>query len=103
MNQYHANCNNRRMMSNNMPSAQPFHAMRMETCPTNTADSNPCCCETNNKPSTACQPEESFTKPLAMAYVPIQSWKCLYEPCEAIYKGTLFKELNLDFLGRRCN
>ena len=104
MNQYHTNCNNRRMMSNNMPSTQS-NAMRMETCPqtnANSMNSNPCC-ETTQKPSTACHPEEFHKIPLAMAYVPLQSWKHLYEPCEAIYKGTLFKELNLDFLGRRCN
>ena len=42
-------------------------------------------------------------KALAMAYVPWQSWKKLYEVCEGFSTGTIFKELNLEFYGRRCN
>ena len=42
-------------------------------------------------------------KALAMAYVPWQSWKNLYEICEGFSKGTIFKELDLDFYGRRCS
>ncbi len=37
--------------------------------------------------------------PLAMAYVPWQTWGNLYEPCEALSQGTIFKELNLKFCG----
>lgn len=40
---------------------------------------------------------------LAMAYVPWQSWGNLYEICEGFKTGTIFKDLDLEFLGRRCN
>ncbi len=32
-------------------------------------------------------------KPLAYAYVPIQSWRMLYSPSDALAHGTLFEEL----------
>ena len=31
--------------------------------------------------------------PLAYAYVPVQRWRMLYSPEEALNKGTLFEEL----------
>lgn len=40
--------------------------------------------------------------PLAMAYVPWQKFCNLYDECEAIYKGTIFRELDLHFYGMRC-
>ena len=39
--------------------------------------------------------------PLAMAYVPVQEWDCLYNPSEALCKGTAFPELDLIFCGSR--
>ena len=39
--------------------------------------------------------------PLGMAYVPWQRFCNLYEGCEALYHGTLFKDLDLDFYGVR--
>lgn len=41
--------------------------------------------------------------PIAMAYVPWQSYGSLYSLPQALQNGTLFGELNLDFAGRRCN
>lgn len=38
--------------------------------------------------------------PLAMAYVPMQQWEKLYEPCEALERGTLFCKLDLPFVGK---
>lgn len=35
--------------------------------------------------------------PLAMAYVPIQSWSEPYSPCRALSRGTLFPLLDLPF------
>lgn len=35
--------------------------------------------------------------PLAMAYVPIQSWGDTYTPCRALCRGTLFPQLDLPF------
>ena len=40
--------------------------------------------------------------PLAMAYVPWQQFCNLYDEHEAFHDGTIFKDLDLDFYGRRC-
>ena len=40
--------------------------------------------------------------PLGMGYVPWQQFENLYEECEAVYHGTIFCDLDLDFLGMRC-
>lgn len=47
--------------------------------------------------------EDMPGKALAMAYVPWQTWENLYEICEGFSAGTIFKDLNLEFYGRRCN
>ncbi len=36
---------------------------------------------------------------LAMAYVPVQQWQDLYEPEDALYRGTIFRQLDLPFEG----
>ena len=51
----------------------------------------------------ACCEDDMPGKALAMAYVPWQSWRKLYEVCEGFSTGTIFKELDLEFYGRRCN
>nr|WP_294491677.1 spore coat associated protein CotJA [uncultured Mediterraneibacter sp.] len=38
--------------------------------------------------------------PVAMAYVPWQHWKDLYEPRRAFESGTIFMELDKPFLGK---
>lgn len=38
--------------------------------------------------------------PIAMAYVPWQKWRDLYEPCQALGHGTIFSELDKPFLGK---
>jgi hypothetical protein len=41
--------------------------------------------------------------PLGMTYVPWQQFRCLYEnEFVAIERGTLFKELDLEWYGRSC-
>ena len=40
--------------------------------------------------------------PLTMAYVPWQKWQNIYKPENALCAGTIFQELDLAFLGRRC-
>lgn len=40
-------------------------------------------------------------KPLAMAYVPWQYFKDVYEPDRALRCGTIFPELDKPFLGKR--
>ena len=37
---------------------------------------------------------------LAMAYVPWQTWRDIYDPCKALECGTIFQELDKPFLGR---
>lgn len=39
--------------------------------------------------------------PIAMAYVPWQTWQNIYEPSEALKAGTLFADLDLRFYGVR--
>lgn len=50
------------------------------------------------------KPHQIKQKSLAMAYVPNQEFKDLFEPCEALKHGTMFKELNLPFCctGGKC-
>lgn len=43
------------------------------------------------------------TFPIAMSYVPWQSFANLNEPQKALACGSLFQDLYLDFYGRRCN
>lgn len=40
--------------------------------------------------------------PLAMAYVPVQKWRMLYEEDVALERGTLFRELDKPFLGEEA-
>jgi hypothetical protein len=41
--------------------------------------------------------------PVAMAYVPWQRFRKIYDNLDEAYKvGTIFPELNLPFTGRRC-
>lgn len=41
--------------------------------------------------------------PLGMAYVPWQQFVNLYDSTTGFDRGTIFKDLDLDFYGRRCN
>jgi len=81
------------------------------------------CTESRNKADCGCNVEELYSaqknkaeegimagrmtdlsgKPIAMAYVPWQIWTDLYEICDGFRAGTIFKELDLGFDGRRCN
>ena len=38
--------------------------------------------------------------PVAMAYVPWQKWKDIYDSCKAFESGTIFAELDKPFLGK---
>lgn len=40
-------------------------------------------------------------KSLAMAYVPWQTWRDIYEADKGFHYGTIFKELNMPFVGKR--
>ena len=39
--------------------------------------------------------------PLAMAYVPMQKWRDIYDIDVGFSRGTIFKELDLPFLGKQ--
>ena len=41
--------------------------------------------------------------PLAMAYLPMQSWGQTYDGLKALDSGTIFPELDLPFCGRRLS
>ena len=54
--------------------------------------------------STACDKEFSLQgMALAMAYVPWQPYANLYSLSQAVRQGTIFRDLDFEFLGRRCN
>lgn len=38
--------------------------------------------------------------PLAMTYMPMQVWRSIYTPCDALRAGTIFEELDLPFYGK---
>ena len=40
--------------------------------------------------------------PLAMAYVPWQTWMNVYEPCKGLSQGTIFPDLDKPFEGGCC-
>lgn len=68
----------------------------------------PVSCDCGNRPapvSCGCDSysNDMFGFPLAMAYVPWQPWCNLYSTEQALNKGTLFQDLDMDFAGRRCN
>ena len=41
--------------------------------------------------------DELKNMPIGMAYVPWQQWRMIYEPKEALKRGTIFQELDLPF------
>ena len=43
------------------------------------------------------QPDNLEDMTLAMAYVPYQQWRDLYDPNEGFKRGTIFKELDFPF------
>ncbi len=50
--------------------------------------------------SCGCAEISSQPLSLAMAYVPLQNWKEIYEPDVALERGTIFAQLDLPFLGK---
>lgn len=63
------------------------------------------CNRREEKKSCGCRREDSLSGlPLAMAYVPWQEWRKIYDVCEGFHRGTIFKELDMPFLGKGgCN
>lgn len=68
-------------------------------------ENNCSCSEEQNHHSCAEECMENLCEmPLAMAYVPWQNWRNIYEICKGFQRGTIFAELDKPFLGRGgCN
>lgn len=57
--------------------------------------------ERNASRGCGCRREDPlYGMPLAMAYVPWQNWREIYDLCEGFQTGTIFEELDKPFLGR---
>lgn len=62
-------------------------------CQVNNLNKKPSCCEDR------AAGDELSDMPLAMAYVPWQQWRRLYEVEKGFHSGTIFEELNKPFKG----
>lgn len=65
-----------------------------------------CACQKPEPANPGCKPSKKdpiSMMPLAMAYVPWQDYKDVYSEEEGWCKGTIFAQLDLDFMARRCN
>lgn len=48
-----------------------------------------------------CNTSHADMLPLAMAYVPMQKWREIYEKDKGIMRGTIFAELDMPFKGAK--
>lgn len=83
----------------------PRSQMSCDVC-NNTRVTNSCdtCGNTrNDNNSDDCRKtrDELRGMPLAMGYVPWQTFECTYEPAQGLHAGTIFPELDKPFYGRR--
>ena len=61
----------------------------------------PCCTNAMHMGDSCMMNRDIYgNKSLAMAYVPWQNWQDLYDAEKGFHCGTIFKELNLPFLGK---
>ena len=89
----------------------PVPPMPPMPCPGNMGNTMPCCSDmraggiiAGGCAEAGCNKETELRgMPLAMAYVPWQSYGNIFPLQQALRNGTMFRELNLDFAGRRCN
>ena len=71
----------------------------------NTNRTNDCSCGKASRTADRCRAhgeDRLAGLPLAMAYVPIQEWKNLYDLERGFDRGTLFKELDFPFYPTAC-
>ena len=59
-------------------------------------------CGQTTGPQGGCYPSGMTGYPLAMAYIPWQQWKTLYDPAKGLSRGTIFEDLDLPFEKERC-
>lgn len=71
----------------------------------NTAVPAPMPCPTYQQSESCCTHKDDVLDgmPIAMAYVPWQTWQCPYEAEKALQHGTIFEELDKPFRGMRGN
>ena len=77
-----------------------------ENCVCNKEPEHDCACQKPEPADPGCKPSKKdpiSMMPLAMAYVPWQDYKDVYSEEEGWCKGTIFAQLDLDFMARRCN
>lgn len=58
--------------------------------------------QTRPMPASPCCPNKQDAinnMPLAMAYIPWQTWQCLYDARKGFQRGTIFEELDKPFRG----
>lgn len=58
-------------------------------------------CQSRETRCTPCNSDPLSKMPLAMAYVPWQTFHHTFEPCKGLQMGTIFPELCKPFCGRR--
>lgn len=54
-----------------------------------------------NRVGTCIQTSQN-ARPIGMVYAQVQVWGDMYDPCEALKRGTMFRELDLPFLMYNC-
>ena len=75
-----------------------YRRRMVDARPTPKEEDLPVCALTPDTQNETCEVTQS--RPLAMVYAPKQPFEELYEPGEALARGTLFAALDLPFEGR---
>lgn len=93
----------REEMCNRPCAPQPREEMCNRPCAPQPREEVKCPCEkvVIEKTEKRCR-EEIDCYSIGMAYVPWQQFRNLWEPDQALVNGTIFKELTLPYVGRRC-
>lgn len=87
-------------MKNNHP-MQNTSQMHNRSCMDTKQYMRDTCCTNDD----ACHKNDACLSalPIGMAYIPWQSFRDLYDPHMGLDRGTLFKELDYPFMGKRGN
>lgn len=59
-----------------------------------------CSCHSSDRTDAVYRCLAESDAPLAMGYVPCQSWGVTYDLCHALHTGTIFPELHKPFCGK---
>lgn len=78
---------------------KPADAVKESFAAVTVSTNDNCSFRNDCREQTSTQNQAINSLPLAMAYVPMQQFRCLYSPEEALNAGTLFKELDMPFSG----